>query len=233
MKSFIILSLTIFAISAVSASNSPRQLDIWADIKGKLPQLKSKVQARSLEFGQCVAKGGLEAAKAAAPAILAAVVAKFTGRRLGLFNKFTSAVKNAGSAVASGAAAAGKAVASGAAAAGKAIASGASAAVSAAKPLACGAIKSQGVSQCVSLLKGVLSQAKDEVLKKCPSAGPKFESVMLPCLEAEVQVACQAVANEICPSRRILRGHGGSHRRGHRGGHRKGHRGGHRGGRRP
>jgi hypothetical protein len=161
---------------------SKRRLVLFGDIKSNLVQLKSKVQARSLEFGKCAAKGGLEAAKAAAPAILAAVVAKFTGRRLGLFNKLKSTVKNASSAIASGAAAV----------------------VSLVKPLVCGAVKSEGVSQCVTFLKSKLSQAKDEVLKKCPSVGSQFESVMLPCLETEVQVACQAVADEICPTRRRL-----------------------------
>jgi hypothetical protein len=171
MKSFIILLLAIFAISAVSASNSPRQLDFLGDMKSKLAQIKSKVQARSVEFGKCVANGGLQAAKTAAPAILDAVVAKFTGRRLGMFGSLTSAVRSAGHAVAS---------------------------------RACAAFKSQGVSQCLTLLKGKLSQAKGEVLKRCPSVGSQFETVMLPCLETEVQVACQAVADEICPTRRRL-----------------------------
>jgi hypothetical protein len=162
--------------------SAKRRLDLIDDIKSKLVQLKSKIQERSLEFGKCAAKGGLEAAKAAAPAILAAVVAKFTGRRLGLFGNLKSAVKNAASAIASGAAAV----------------------VSLVKPRVCGAVKSQGVSQCVTFLKGKLSQAKDEVLNKCPSVGSQFESILLPCLETEVQVACQAVADEICPTRRRL-----------------------------
>jgi hypothetical protein len=80
MKSFNILLLAIFAISAVSGYKFPKY-DLLAYIKGN-PLLTAKVQSRVPQFRKCVAKGGLEAAQAAAPAILAAVVAKFTGRRL-------------------------------------------------------------------------------------------------------------------------------------------------------
>jgi hypothetical protein len=133
MKSFNILLLAIFAISAVTAHHFPKPT-LLGYIKSN-PLLKSKFLSRVPQFRKCVADGGIRCNKDAAPNVLAMVVAKWTSKKLNVRRTFN--MKNYA----------------------KQQREREAKTQAKAKSDAC-KLKPQGVSQCVSFLKGKLPQAK-------------------------------------------------------------------------
>jgi hypothetical protein len=133
MKSFNILLLAIFAISAVSANHFPKP-NLLRYIKSN-PLLKSKFLSHVPQFRKCIAAGGIKCNKDAAPNVLAMVVKRWTSKKLNARRTF--GMKNYA----------------------KQQREREAKAQAEAKSLAC-KLKSQGVSQCVFFLKGKVPLAK-------------------------------------------------------------------------